>query len=142
MINLDSFFGLELSLGKFDVLLPYQLIFVQLTLLIFFFSCYFVFKVLLGSLFINIQTPLSWLSKILFSHTVCWLIVHGVLLLLVGQDISMGRYLYIYAVTLIMVIISDAHVSRVAPANAFKDKVESEGWEYGRITIKTPTKER
>lgn len=140
MINLDSFFGLELFLAKFEVLLPYQLIFVQLALLISFFSCYFIFKVLLGSLFSNIQTPLSWFSKILFSHTVCWLIVHGVLLLLVGQDISIGRYLYIYAVILIMVIISDAHVSRVAPANAFKDEIENEGWEYGRITIKAPTK--
>ena len=135
MINLDSFFGLELFLAKLDVLYPYQLFFVQFALLLFFFSCYFVCKVFLGSLFSIIQTPLSWFGKIIFSHTVCWLIVHGVLLLLVGQDISIGRYLHIYAIILVMVIISDTHVSRVGRAGAFIDKIEDEGWEYGLSLI-------
>ena len=137
MINFDYIWGLDQVLVDFGVDELWHLMIVHaLIVSVFFIINVIILKPLLRILNKRLLVVSTFLSTVIFGWTITWLIVFGILNLLLGIELSLARYLYIYCVVLFICLALQIHIEIVVPD--YDTTVEDEP-ESG--SIKTRNKE-
>jgi len=117
MPNFDNVFGLDIFLASFDLVEPVSLYAVQFLLLI----STILITLVVGTIIRPLSKLMEWLLIACLAQTFFWSLIHGLLLLLFGEELSMARYLYVYFGVLIMICVSQIHLNSIMP----KEKSEN-----------------
>jgi len=119
MIDLDTFFGLEKVFSSTDFAQTGGLYALHLLLLIGLLGFGVLLKYTIGKLSSRLDHFFNWFGKLMFTHTLVWGIFYGIVLLVIGDAISLSKYLYIYFTVLITLAVAQTHIESVIPKSAF-----------------------
>lgn len=116
MINLDTFWGFEDVLPLYEVTELWHFYIVHFGIVVPITVANIIF---IGPLLRLIDKRLNifstWLTNTVFGFSIIWGLIHGALILILGDQLPIARYLYVYFGVLVIAVISQTHIRIAVP---------------------------
>ncbi len=131
MIDFDTFWGIETILAGFNLTELWHLYVVHALIVgIIFCLNVVLIRPVLGAIDKRLLSISRWISDVLLGFTFIWVFIHGALILLLGEQLLMARYLYVYLIVALMTAISQTHIQLAVP-----DFIDNSDMERGSISV-------
>jgi len=127
LIDLNTFFGLEKFLADTQFADTGGLYLLHLALLVIIGGVGIFLNYLVARLSSHLVRFLAWGGRLLLTHSVIWGVVYGLLLWVIGDDISLSKHIYIYFAVLITLGIAQTHIESTVPRWAFFSATSNSG---------------